>query len=74
MAIRLLLLQNLSMGPEEISNLTIAYERTLRSLHLKDRNDPLTEMIAKIIIRIAQTGMRDPAQISARAIKELGVW
>jgi hypothetical protein len=30
-------------------------------------------MIAKTIIKIAQTGSHDPAQLSARAIKELGV-
>jgi len=30
-------------------------------------------MIAKKIIRIAQTGVKDPAQISARNVEELGV-
>jgi hypothetical protein len=34
---------------------------------------PLTEMIAKTIIKIAQTGVYDPAQLSALAIKQLGV-
>lgn len=67
------LLQNSPMGPEEIAVLTAAYEQTLRALSVKDRNDPLTEMIAKKIIRIAQTGVKDPAQISARSIRELRV-
>ena len=35
------------MGPEQISRLSEAYEQTLKALSLKDRNDPLTEMIAK---------------------------
>jgi len=61
------------MGPDEIRCLTTAYEHTLTTLCVKDRNDPLTEMIAKKIIKIAQTGVKDPAQISARAIQELGV-
>jgi hypothetical protein len=30
-------------------------------------------MIAKKIIEIAQTGVRDPAQISTLAIKEIGI-
>jgi hypothetical protein len=30
-------------------------------------------MVAKKIIKIAQTGIHDPAQIAARAIKELRV-
>jgi hypothetical protein len=67
------LLQNLPMGPEEISRLSTAYEQTLKALSLKDRNDPLTEMIAKKIIEIGQTGVKEPAQISRLAIKELGI-
>jgi hypothetical protein len=61
------------MGPEEISRLEAAYEQTLRTIGLKDRGDPITEMIAKKIIEIAQTGVRDPAQIAMRAIKEIGL-
>jgi hypothetical protein len=33
----------------------------------------IAEIIAKKIIEIAQTGVRDPAQISALAIKEIGI-
>ena len=67
------LLQNVPMGPEEIARLTTAYEQTLKALSLKDRNDPLTEMIAKKIIEIGQSGVKDPAQISTIAIKDLGM-
>jgi hypothetical protein len=64
------LLQNSPRGPEQISRLSDAYQQTLKALSLKDRNDPLTEMIAKKIIEIGQTGVKEPAQISALAIKE----
>jgi hypothetical protein len=67
------LLQNMPMGPEEISRLTTAFEQTLRTMGLVDRNDPVVEMVAKRIIEVGQTGVRDPAEISALAIKELGV-
>jgi hypothetical protein len=67
------LLQNSPMGPEEIAVLTEAYEHTLKKLGLVDRKDPITEMIAKKIIEIGQTGVRDPEQISVLAINELGV-
>jgi hypothetical protein len=67
------LLQNLPMGPEQISRLSEAYEQTLRTLSLVDRNDPITEMIAKKIIEIGQTGVKEPAQISELAIKDLGI-
>jgi hypothetical protein len=67
------LLQNLPMGPEEIKRLETAYEQTLRALHLVDRNDPITEIIAKKIIEIAQTGVKDPGEISQLAMKDLGI-
>jgi hypothetical protein len=66
------LLQNLPMGPDEIARLTTAYEQTLRTIGLVDRNDPITEMIARKIIEIGQRGVRDPAQLSKLTIKEMG--
>ena len=67
------LLQNSPLGPEELKRLGAAYEQTLLTLCVKDRNGPLTELIAKKIIEIGQTGLKDPAQISTRAIEELGL-
>ena len=67
------LLKGSSFTAEEVARLSVAYETTLRALHLVDRNDPITGIIAKKIIEIGRSGLDDPAQISARAIKELGV-
>jgi hypothetical protein len=66
------LLQNSALGPEEIKRMTDAYEHALRALRLSDRNDPITEIVARRIIAIAKTGERNPTIIAARAIKELG--
>jgi hypothetical protein len=38
---------------------TTAYEKALILLGLKDRNDPPTELVAKHIVEVAQTGERD---------------
>lgn len=65
------LLQHAAFGPEEIERMTTAYEDALRELRLSDRTDPLTEIVAKKIIEIAQTGERDPARIRAKAIEAL---
>jgi hypothetical protein len=65
------LLQNMPMGPEEISRLTAAYEQALKDIGLVDRDDPIAEMVAKKVIEIAQTGLRDPADIAARVVMEL---
>lgn len=66
------LLQNSPLGPEEISRLVSAYEATLKALGLKDRSDPITQMVARKIIEIGQTGVRDPFQLSTLAVRELG--
>ena len=65
------LLQNAPLGPEEISRLVLAYEETLKALELSDRSDPITNMVARKIIELGQSGVRDPIQISAMAIKAL---
>jgi len=69
------LLENsaLGLGPKEVNCIIEAYEQALHTLCVKDRDDPLTEMIAKTIIKIAQTGVHDAAEISALTIKQLGV-
>ena len=67
------LLNGKSFGPEEVARLDAAYQATLRALQLVDRYDPITEIVAEKIIEVGQRGIRDPAQISARAMKELGI-
>ncbi len=66
------LLRNCSASAEEIARLYVAYRKTLRGLCLVDRNDPVCEMVARRIIEIAGTGIRDPKQISRIAIEQFG--
>ena len=66
------LLREASFGPDEISQMTAAYEQALQALKLVDRNDPITEILAKKIIEVARSGEHDPTQICSRAIQELG--
>jgi hypothetical protein len=67
------LLQFSAFEPKEITNMTAAYEDALRVLRLADRQDPITELIAKKIIEEAQAGERDPVRLRERALKELGI-
>jgi hypothetical protein len=64
------LLQRSSASAEENILLCAAYRRTLRGLYLVDRNDPVCEMVARRIIEIAGTEIRDPKQISRIAIEQ----
>jgi hypothetical protein len=67
------LLRDYPLEPKISSRIMTAYAQALHTLCVKDRDDPLTEMIAKTIIKVARTGIKDPAEISAQAIKELEV-
>jgi hypothetical protein len=67
------LLKKSTLEPEAISRITEAYEQALHTLCVKDRDDPLTGMIAKKIIKIAQAGVHDAAQLSALVIAELRI-
>ena len=62
------LLRNTPLG--ETGHLIAAYELTLRTLDL-DRNDPKTLMIAKKVLEIGETGLKDPAELSKSAVKSL---
>ena len=65
------LLQNTAFEPEDIERLVSAYEQTLRALRLKDRSDPITQLVAEKIIAIGGLRIEDPAEISKLALKEL---
>jgi hypothetical protein len=65
------LLHGSTVAPEAIGRLISAYEQTLRELDLVDRDDPISEIVAKRIIAIADTGIRDPRQICKIAVAQL---
>ena len=67
------LLEDHVFGPDEITVLTAAFEDILRTLRLADRTDPATEIIAKKIIEIAQTGIRDSGRLGRLALEEIGI-
>jgi hypothetical protein len=46
--------------PEAIERLSAAYEHALQALQLTDRTRPMTELVARKIIAIAQAGETDP--------------
>ena len=60
-----------SFGPEDIANMSTAFELALRKLGLTDRSDPATTAVAKVIIGFAKAGKRDPERLCALALHEL---
>ena len=72
MTIRRLLKAKRLAGLKEVEQrLNRAYGDVLRSLHLVDRNDPIAEIVAKAVIEIGATGVREPSEISKIAVKRL---
>jgi PAS domain-containing protein len=67
------LLQNSAFEPEDIEELTAAYEKSLVLLKLNSRTDPLTEIIAQKIIEVAQTGRKGADLICTTALTSLGL-
>jgi hypothetical protein len=55
--------------PEDIAQMTAAFEAALTKLGVVDRKDPLTTMVAKAIIRLARAGERDPNKLCDEALK-----
>jgi hypothetical protein len=49
--------------PESLICMAKAYEDALVALQLKNRQDPITEFVAKKIVEIAETGERDPNRL-----------
>jgi hypothetical protein len=67
------LLQSVAFDPEDVVRLTAAYEDALRVLKLTNRDDPITETVAKKIIEIAKAGERDPIVLRRLALEQLGI-
>jgi hypothetical protein len=65
------LLKSSMLPPDEVAILNRAFDKALRGLGLVDRNDPITEIVARKIIDVGATGVRDPARIAEIAVREL---
>jgi hypothetical protein len=62
-----------SYEPEKIRAMTDAYDIALIVLRLNDKDDPITELLAKSIAGIVATGERKPGEIASKAIDALGI-
>ena len=61
-----------SFGPDDIADLTAAFEAALARLGLTDRKAPLAAAVAKAIIELAKDGERDPERLRDGALRILG--
>jgi len=67
------LIANGSFGPKESDAMSAAYECALIDLGITNRDDLVTELIAKSIVNVMANGERNPELIKERAINALGL-
>ena len=67
------LIANGAFGPDEIEVMKAAYEAALLDVGVADRDDPITELIAKAIVNVTASGERNPKEVMERALNALGV-
>jgi len=67
------LLMDGKLAPEEAERLNRALKLVLGARCLVERNDPLTDLIAKKVIEVGATGVGNPTEISNIVIKQLGI-
>jgi hypothetical protein len=56
-------------APDEVAMLGNVFERVLQSLSLVDRKDPITVMVAKKLVDLATSGIRDPDRLRALTLQ-----
>jgi hypothetical protein len=71
MPIRSVLKDDHAFSPEDVTAITNAFENCLSKLGLRDRTDPATMAVAKVVIELAKQGERDPERLCAGAIKHI---
>ncbi len=64
MPIRQFLGDNRAFGPEDLDAMGKAFSAALNKLGLTANKDPMTDMVARRIIRAALAGERDPIRLT----------
>ena len=65
------LLNEAAFDAETVQVIGTAFDYVMRHFRLADRQDSVTETIAKTIIEFAQQGERDPARLKELTLKAL---
>lgn len=63
-------LHSQAFDPETIEVMSLAFTKACASLGLTDRADPITELLAKHIIKAAQRGIRNDTALYLCVIQE----
>jgi hypothetical protein len=65
------LLQNTPFDSDTVNGLALVFEEVCRELGLAERTDPLRDTVARKVIELAQTGVRDPKELRDKTLEAL---
>ena len=65
-------LQSRVFEPEAVAAMGIAFEKACRTLGLVHTHDAATEIVAKVIIELAERGESDPERLYQGALTHFG--
>jgi hypothetical protein len=65
------LLEGAAFDDRAVKTMTTAFEDVLRELKLTNREDPITEVVARKIIELYTTGTHDADQLRDVALKDI---
>ena len=60
--------EGISFALEDSSKLVAGFESALTRLGIENRNDPVTALVANLIIRLAKDGERDPNRLAEKVV------
>jgi hypothetical protein len=61
-----------AFDPEAIAVMSAAFEQILHDFKLTNRDDPLVERIATLVIELMRNGARDPDQVRKEVVGSVG--
>jgi hypothetical protein len=65
-----LFVEEAAFEPETVAAMTAAYDEVIRALNLVNREDPLTEMVARKLVEIARLGEHDADRLATLLLTE----
>jgi hypothetical protein len=55
-------------GPDDFAVMTAAFDQLVFDLKLTDPDDPVAEMVARLVIELVRNGERDPERLRQRVL------
>jgi hypothetical protein len=68
------LLESEAFGPEDVALMSNVFEDLLQTLGLADqREDPVATLVARKVIELTQSGVRDPIRLRQLTLEAFGL-